>query len=179
MGLVGLATPRPDRWVASAPRAPRRPNINLSLRHRASVNVMSESQAESGLREESLGELVKELAAQTSTLVRQEIDLAKAEMAQKGKETGVAAGLFGAAGMLAWLALVALTLCLIAGLATGMHVWLAALIVTAVYLASAGALAVKGRLRLRRVRTPIPEQTVETVKEDVQWAKNRRQSATK
>ena len=134
---------------------------------------------ESSLREQHLGELVKELAAETSTLVRQEIALARAEMTQKGKAAGVAAGMFGGAGLVAFLASVALTLVFIAALATAMHAWLAALIVAAAYLLIAGALAAMGRSRLRKAGPPVPEQTIETVKEDVQWAKTRKHSAPK
>jgi len=137
---------------------------------------MAEHVDEAVLREQPLGELVKELASQTSTLVRQELDLAKAEMTQKGKEAGAAGAMFGAAGVVALLGLIALTLMLIAALATGMDVWLAALIVTVAYLLVAGALALTGRARLRRAGPPVPEETIETVKEDVRWAKTLRQS---
>src|ERR1700722_14753346 len=140
---------------------------------------MADHVDEAALREHSLGELVKELASQTSTLVRQELDLAKAEMTQKGKEAGAAGAMFGAAGVVALLGLIALTLMLIAALATGMDVWLAALIVTVVYALVAGALVVTGRTRLRRAGAPVPEETIETLKEDVRWAKRRRQSGPK
>jgi uncharacterized membrane protein YqjE len=137
---------------------------------------MADHVDEAALREQPLGELVKELASQTSTLVRQELDLAKAEMTQKGKEAGAAGAIFGAAGVVALLGLIALTLMFIAALATGMHVWLAALIVTVAYLLVAGGLAVTGRSRLRRAGPPVPQETIETVKEDVRWAKTRRHS---
>lgn len=132
---------------------------------------------ESSLREQHLGELVKELASETSTLVRQEIQLAKAEMTQKGKQARVAGAMLSGAGVVALLASVALTLMFVAALATAMHTWLAALIVTVAYALIAGALATAGRQRLRQVGPPVPEQTIETVKEDVQWAKTRKQSA--
>ncbi len=140
---------------------------------------MAESVDQGELREQHLGELVKELASQTSTLVRQELELAKAEMAQKGREAGVAAGLFGGAGVVAFLASVALTLVFIAALATAMQAWLAALIVTGVYLLIAGVLAAAGRQQLRKAGPPVPQETIVTLKEDVQWAKTRRQSAPK
>jgi uncharacterized membrane protein YqjE len=134
---------------------------------------------EGDLRERPVGELMKELASQTSTLVRQELDLAKAEMAQKGKQAGLGVGMFGGAGIVAFLALVALTACFVAALATGMKVWLAALIVAVVYAAIAGALALVGRGRVKEATPPVPEQTVETVKEDVEWAKSQKSSATR
>jgi predicted lipid-binding transport protein (Tim44 family) len=107
----------------------------------------------------------------TTVLVRQEIDLAKVEMAQKGKQASFAGAMFGGAGVVALLALGALTVCLIAALATGMQAWLAALIVAIVYAAVSGALVIAGRARVRKIATLVPEETIETVKEDVQWAR--------
>ncbi len=126
-----------------------------------------------------MGELFKELSNDLSTLVRQELKLAQAEMTEKGKRAGIGAGMFVAAGIVALLALGALTACVIAALAEGMDVWLAALIVTAIYLAVAGVLALIGRKRVSEATPPVPEQTVETVKEDVQWAKTRLPSGSK
>jgi uncharacterized membrane protein YqjE len=129
------------------------------------------------LRSHSAGELVKQLSEQTSTLVRQEIELAKAELAEKAKATGIGAGMFGGAGLLGLLALGALTACFILALDKGMASWLAALIVAAVYGAAAGVLALAGRDRVKEGMPPAPEQTIESVKEDVQWAKTRAKSA--
>jgi uncharacterized membrane protein YqjE len=129
------------------------------------------------LRDRPVSELLKELSAQTSTLVRQELELAKAEMAEKGKRAGFGAGMFGAAGLLGLFALAALTTCVIAALATGMEVWLAALIVAAVYAGIAGVLALIGRQKTREAVPPAPEQAIESTKEDVQWAKSRMRSA--
>jgi len=128
------------------------------------------------LRERPVGELLRELSQQTSTLVRQELDLAKAELAQKGKRAGLGAGLLSGAGVVGLLALAALTACFIAALDTGMETWLAALIVAVVYAAIAGVLALIGRTRVREATPATPEQTIETVKEDVQWAKTRARS---
>ncbi|MDQ6816901.1 MAG: phage holin family protein [Actinomycetota bacterium] len=139
----------------------------------------SRESPEGDLRERPVGELMKELASQTSTLVRQELDLAKAEMAQKGKQAGLGVGMFGAAGIVGFLAVVALTACFVAALATGMDVWLAALIVAIVYAAIAGALAFVGRNRVKEATPPVPEQTIETVKEDVEWAKSQKPSASR
>jgi MFS family permease len=131
--------------------------------------------ADHDLREQGLGELVKALATETSTLVKQEIDLAKAEMTEKGKRAGKGAGMFGAAGIVGFLALSALTACLVALLATAVdHVWLAALIVALVYGAVAGVLALTGKKEVQEATPPAPEQTIETLKEDVQWAKSRK-----
>jgi uncharacterized membrane protein YqjE len=129
------------------------------------------------LHDRPVGELLKELSAQTSTLVRQELELAKAEMAEKGKQAGLGAGMFGGAGLFGLLALGALTACLIAALATGMEVWLAALIVAVAYAAVAGVLAMQGRQKTREAIPPAPEQAIETTKEDVQWARSQLRSA--
>src|SRR5215217_1649554 len=106
---------------------------------------MAETEQRSDPRERPVGELLKELSNQTATLVRQELELAKAEMAEKGKEAGLGAGMLGGAGLAGLLALGALTTCVIAALATGMDVWLAALIVAVVYAAVAAALALAGK----------------------------------
>jgi uncharacterized membrane protein YqjE len=132
---------------------------------------MSSHDTSNGLREEPLAELFKRLSADLSTLVRQELKLAQAEMTEKGKRAGVGAGMVGGAGLAALLALASLTTCLIAALASGMEVWIAALIVTVVYGVIAAALALNGKNRVAEATPPLPEQTLETVKEDVQWAK--------
>jgi uncharacterized membrane protein YqjE len=138
---------------------------------------VGETDAQAELRDRPVGELLKELSTQTSTLVRQELELAKAEMAEKGKRAGLGAGMFGGAGLFGLLALGALTACLIAALATGMEVWLAALIVAVVYAAVAGVLALLGRKKTREATPPAPEQAIESTKEDVQWAKSQVRSA--
>jgi uncharacterized membrane protein YqjE len=125
------------------------------------------------LREQSMGELFKQLSDELSTLVRQELRLAQAEMTEKGKRAGIGAGMFGGAGVVGFVALLTLTACVIAALSTAMPVWLAALIVTVVYAIVAGVLALTGKQRLAEASPPVPEQTAETVKEDVQWAKTR------
>jgi hypothetical protein len=135
--------------------------------------------SDSDLHERPVGELLKELSNQTTTLVRQELELAKAEMAEKGKKAGLGAGMFGGAGLAGLLALGALTACLIAALATAMDLWLAALIVAVVYAAIAGALALAGRRKTQEASPPAPEQAIESTKEDVQWAKTRAKSARK
>ncbi len=127
-------------------------------------------------RASSTGELIKQLSEQTSTLVRQELDLAKAELAEKGKTAGVGAGMLGGAGVAGLLALGALTATLILLLAEVMDAWVAALIVTAIWTGAAGILALVGRDRVREGMPPAPEQTVESVKEDVQWAKTQARS---
>jgi uncharacterized membrane protein YqjE len=130
-------------------------------------------------RDQSIGELVKDLATETSTLVRQEIDLAKAEMTERGKRAGKGAGILGAAALVGLLAAGALTACLIAALDLAMATWLAALVVTVVFGAIAAVLAMTGRKQIQEAAPPVPEQAIDSVKEDVQWAKTRTRSATK
>jgi Putative Actinobacterial Holin-X, holin superfamily III len=129
------------------------------------------------LRERPIGELLKQLSEETTRLVHQELELAKAELAQKGKQAGLGAGLFGAAGAIGLLAAAALTACFILALDAVMPAWLAALIVAVVYAAAAAVLALRGRERVKQAIPPMPEQTIETVKEDVQWAKAQTRSA--
>ena len=122
-------------------------------------------------RERPIGELVKDLSSQTSTLVRQEIDLARAELQEKGKLAGKGAGMLGAAAVFALLAMGALTAALIALLDKAMATWVAALIVMALWALVALVLAKAGQASLQRATPPAP-QTIETVKEDIAWAKN-------
>ena len=130
-----------------------------------------------GASEASVAELVKQLSEQTSRLARQEVELAKAELAVKGKRAGIGAGMFGGAGVFGFYALGALTATGILALATAVAPWLAALIVTVVLGAIAGALALQGKNKVQQATPPVPEQASESVKEDVQWAKTRAQRA--
>jgi uncharacterized membrane protein YqjE len=132
---------------------------------------------DNNLRERPTGELVKELSAQVSTLVRQELELAKVELSAKGKEAGIGAGMFGGAGLMALYGLGAVTAAAILGLATAVAGWLAAIIVAVVWFAIAGVLALLGKGRTKRAVPPMPEQTVETVKEDVRYTKEHVQEA--
>lgn len=138
---------------------------------------MSAPETEEQLRERPIGDLVKQLAGQTSTLVRQELDLAKAEMSQKATIAGKGAGLLGGAAVVGLLAAGALTACLILALSEVIPDWLAALVVALVMAAIAAVLALQGRNRIRAATPPVPEQTVETLKEDVEWAKSQKPSA--
>ena len=132
---------------------------------------------ENELRDRPTGELLKELSDQTTTLAKQEVELAKAELAEKGKQAGKGAGMFGGAGLFGVTAFLALTACVIALLATALdHVWLAALIVAVVYAAVAGVLAITGKQKVQEAAPPVPEQAKESVKEDVQWAKTQAKS---
>jgi uncharacterized membrane protein YqjE len=138
---------------------------------------MAETSGTSDLRERPTSELLKQLSEQTTTLVRQEIELAKLELQEKGKKAGAGAGMFGGAGVLGLYAVGALTATIILALATFLPGWVAALIVTVVYGAIAGILALRGKSQVKEATPPMPEQAVETTKEDVRWVKTRAKSA--
>ena len=120
--------------------------------------------------ERGIGELVKSLSQETSTLVRQEMQLAKAEVSQSAKQAGIGAGMFGGAGLVGLFAFGALTAAIIALLGTAMATWVAALIVTVVYAAIAGVLAITGKNRVQEATPPV-EQTKESVQADVATVK--------
>ena len=126
------------------------------------------------LHDASLGDVAKKLAADVATLARQEIALAKAELAEKSKQIGLGGALVGGAAVAGWMALIAVTACLILLLALTIPAWVAALVVAAIWGAVAGVLALTGRDRIKQGAPPVPEQTIEHVKEDVQWLKNRK-----
>ncbi len=127
--------------------------------------------------QKSMAELGSDLAREMTSLVHHEIELAKAEMAEKGKRAGLGAGMFGAAGLLAAFGFGCVTACFIAALQLGMAVWLAALIVGLVYVAGAGVLALLGRRQINQATPPVPAEAVESTKEDVEWLKTQAQSA--
>jgi uncharacterized membrane protein YqjE len=138
---------------------------------------MAEQHGTNDLRERPASELLKQLSDQTTTLVRQEIELAKLEFREKGKKAGMGAGMFGGAGVFGLYAVGALTATIILALATFLPGWVAALIVTVIYGAIAGVLALRGKAQVKEATPPVPEQAVETTKEDVRWVKTRAQSA--
>jgi putative superfamily III holin-X len=126
-----------------------------------------------GWSDRPTAELIKQLSEQTTTLVRQELELARAELTVKGKQAGLGAGMFGGAGLFGLYAIGALTACLVLALTKAVDGWVAALIVAAAYGAIAGVLALTGKTKVRQGVPPVPEQTVESVKEDVEWTKQR------
>lgn len=130
-------------------------------------------------RDGSTAELLKELSEQTTRLVRDEVELAKAELSVKGKRAGLGAGMFGGAGVLGLYGLGALTAAAIAALSLAVATWLAALIVAVVYGAVAGALALTGKSKVQAAMPPVPQASVESVKEDVQWTRTRAQQGRK
>jgi tetrahydromethanopterin S-methyltransferase subunit C len=127
--------------------------------------------ATNGPPDASAAELVKQLSEQTSRLVRQEVELAKAELAIKGKRAGLGLGMFGGAGAFGFYALGALVAAAILGLSTAVKPWLAALIIGAALLLVAGMVALVGKNKVQQATPPMPEQTTESVKTDVEVAK--------
>jgi hypothetical protein len=127
--------------------------------------------------ERSLSELSRDLANQTSALAQKEIELAKTELALKGKRLGIGVGAFGAAGLVGLYALAALTAAAILALAIVLDAWLAALIVGAVYGAMAGGLALSGKQKVEEATPPVPEQAIESTKTDVRHTTQRAKEA--
>lgn len=126
------------------------------------------------MSDQSLGDLAKRLSEQTSTLVRQELALARAEMEEKGKRFGLGGGLLGAGGLLGLYALGAFVAGIVLILIeVGVDDWLSALIVAAVLAAIAGALALAGRKQVQEAGPPTPEQAIETTRQDVEHVKER------
>jgi uncharacterized membrane protein YqjE len=120
----------------------------------------------------SVGDLLGKVTTDLSTLMRQEVELAKVEIKEEATKAGKASGMLAGAGAVGYLVLVFLALTLMFALDAAMPIGWAALITAAVLGVVAALLFVLGRKRLQQVN-PKPEQTVETLKEDIQWAKNR------
>ena len=125
--------------------------------------------------EASMAELVRQLSDQTTLLARQEVALAKAELAEKGKRAGLGAGMFGGAGVAGAYAVGALVAAAILGLATAVDGWLAALIVGLVLAAVAGLLALVGKNKVQVATPPLPEEAISSTKQDVETVKARAQ----
>ncbi|MFI8303167.1 phage holin family protein [Streptomyces sp. NPDC085927] len=122
-------------------------------------------------QEQSVGQLLSGVTADLQTLFRQEVELAKAEIREEGTRAGKAAGMYGGAGFAGYLVLLFLSLAAVLGLANVMDGGWAALIVAAVWAVVAAVLYQKGRARMRTV-SPKPDQTVETMKENAEWARH-------
>ena len=130
------------------------------------------------LRGQSIGDLLNQLSEQIATLVRQELYLARAEMEQKARRAGRGLGLIGVGGVVALAAVGALTATLIMLLAQWMDGWLAGLVVTIAFAVIAALLGMRGKETASAATPPVPEQTIESVKEDVQWAKTQIKSGS-
>ena len=139
--------------------------------------MATENEQQNELRERPIGEVAKSLTADLSLLVHQEIELAKAEMTEKGRTAAPGLGMFGGGGIVALCAAGALTAFLVLVFALFLPEWASALVVGAVLAAVAFVLVRQGKERVAEAGKPVPEQTIETVKEDVEWAKTRASSA--
>jgi hypothetical protein len=124
-----------------------------------------------GLSDRSVADLIRQASDQTATLVRQELELAKAELTVKGKQVGLGAGMFGGAGVFGVYAFGALTAAIILALSLVVAGWLAGAIVAVVYGAIAGMLALVGKSKVQAGIPPVPEQSVQSVKADIQSTK--------
>lgn len=116
----------------------------------------------------TVGALVRQASEQISLLVRQEMRLARSELSDSGRRLGIGGGLFGGATVALLLALQALTAALIAALALVLPVWAAALVAGAALALTAALLALGGRAEVRGATPPIPRQTIDSLKADVQ-----------
>lgn len=145
--------------------------------------MMNPSENTEDLRDESLGSLFKRLSGDMTMLVRQELDLFRTEMTEKmtgvGKRVGEGAGMLSGAAIAGLMALASFTATVILVLAQVMPSWTAALIVTIAYGIAAAIMAITGKHKLDDIKAPIPKQTIETVKEDVAWAKTHANSGKK
>ncbi|HWT24705.1 MAG TPA: phage holin family protein [Solirubrobacteraceae bacterium] len=127
-------------------------------------------------RDRPISELMRDLADQTTSLVRKEFELAKLELSEKGRKAGMGAGMFAAAALFGAGAFATLTTCLIRLLDTVVAAWLSALILTVVYAAIAAAVALRGKKQVQQATPPMPARAVDSTKEDVEWIKTRARS---
>jgi hypothetical protein len=135
------------------------------VRNRAPVGSRTETA--------STAELVRDATEQMSRLVRDELALARAEMTAKGKRAGAGAGLLGGGGVVALYGIGVLLAAAVLGLDVVMPAWLAALIVAVVVLAVAGVLGLLGRGQVARATPAVPEETMRSVKADIDEVKGR------
>lgn len=137
------------------------------------MNHSADGAQPSPTQERSTAELVKELSEQISVLVRDELKLAQLEMIRKGKRAGIGIGMLGGGGLVALYGLGCLIACMIIAISGVLAAWLAALIVGAALLAVAGVVALMGKRRLQQATPPVPEETVSSVKTDVEEVRER------
>lgn len=124
------------------------------------------------MSEQSTAELVRQASEQISRLVREELQLAKAEMADKGRHAGFGLGMFGGAAVTLHYALGAALVAAGLGLANVIPGWAAALVVAAVLLVIAGIEALAGRGQLKRSAPVVPKRSVDSVRTDIDAVKS-------
>ncbi|MDQ1041054.1 putative membrane protein YqjE [Streptomyces sp. V3I8] len=122
-------------------------------------------------QDRSVGELLSAVTSDVQTLFRQEVELAKTEIREEATKAGKAAGLYGGAGFAGYMTLLFLSLAAVLGLANVIDAGWSALIVTAVWAVVAAVLYQRGRTQMRTV-SPKPDRTVETMKENAEWARH-------
>jgi putative superfamily III holin-X len=120
----------------------------------------------------SASEIVQDVMRDVGDVVRGEVRLAKAEVSEKVSKAGKAGGFFGAAALCGIMGFACLTLAAVAALALKLPVWAAAVIVAVFLMIVAGAAYAVGKSKMKDVK-PVPERTVQTIKDDIQWAKHR------
>ncbi|WP_406727853.1 phage holin family protein [Streptomyces sp. GD-15H] len=174
-GWDGLGAP-PTQPPPPGPRRPwGRRRTARRVTHTRGCDMSSTSptphSAEPQGDDRSVGQLLSGVTSDLQTLFRQEVELAKAEIREEGTKAGKAAGMYGGAGFAGYLVLLFLSLAAVLGLANVMDGGWAALIVAAVWAVVAAVLYQKGRARMRTVSSK-PEQTVETMKENAEWARH-------
>ena len=133
--------------------------------------MADDPQVRADLRDRPTGALVHDVSELVPRLVRQELDLAKAELTEKGKRAGKGAGLLGGSGVVAWFGAATLVAAAVLGLAEVMPAWVAAIVVGVVLLAVAGVLALLGKSQVQKAVPPVPEEAVASTKEDVRAVK--------
>lgn len=122
---------------------------------------------------------IKELAGDLGTLIRHEVELAKAELGEKLRSAGVGAGMLSASAVSGLITLTCLTALVAVALSLLLPAWLAVLIVTLLWGATTAVLALIGKRKVQDASPFVPEQTIANVKEDMEWARRRaKQSRT-
>lgn len=137
------------------------------------MEQISEAGQLPGVPERSTGELIKLMSEQVSTLVRDELKLAQLEMTRMGKQAGIGGGMMGGGGVISLYGLGCLIACAIIALSRVLAPWLSALIIGTALLVVAGIVTLMGRAKLRRATPPVPEETVQSIKADVDEIKER------
>lgn len=155
----------PDGQPAAVPLGDWRTNGKRGERHEDASREPRDRQ--------SLGSLLKQIPAQVSRLIRDELRAMQAELAEKAKAAGLGAGLLAAAAFLGFFAFAGLLVAAILGLALVVPAWLSALIVAVALLLVAAILAFVGQKKLKQGMPPVPTESIDSVKEDIRTVKGR------
>lgn len=121
---------------------------------------------------EGVGAAVKQLSEDVVILVRKEMELARRETMEKAKAAGLGAGMLSGSAITGLLTLGSLTALLIIAISLALPLWLSALIVTVMWAAVTAVLALAGKNKIQNAGPLVPEQTIQNVKEDVEWAQS-------